>query len=142
MSFPIGLQIIRFFFRQMNYRSMFGRNIISGFHHSFIKTTQILEIHKIRCFHKAKIMRSHTEHIIHQHPFLLSNSFPYIRRLTGLWFKIIPPCIVYITTVYPVGYSLLDASRTIVRHIKQMILIPYLGDVSINGRHSVHRIFK
>lgn len=45
-----------FFFCQMDHRAVFGRREISRLHHSFVETSQVLEIHEVGSLDESEVM--------------------------------------------------------------------------------------
>ena len=121
---------------------MFGSTIISSFHYSFIETSQVFKVRKVRCFNKTEIVRGHAIYIIHQYPFIFTDALPYSRSLTSFRLKIIPARIILIIPIHTIRNCLLDSCRPIVGDIKQVIFIPHFRNVSINSRNILIRIFK
>lgn len=115
---------------------------VRGFHHTFIEVSQILEVHEVACFSESEIVRMDAEDIVHKYPLVFSDAFPYVGGFTGLRLEIIPAWIVFIASVHPAGNGLFDASVSVVRYIEQVIFAACFGDVAVNGRDVVHRVFK
>ena len=72
-----------FFFCQMDHRAVFGRREISRLHHSFVETSQVLEIHEVGSLDESEVVRIDAVHIIHQYPFVFSDTLPNIGSFTG-----------------------------------------------------------
>ena len=120
---------------------MLGSVEIRGFHHSFVETSQVFKCDEVRRFGKGEIVRRDTIYIVHQHPFVLSEAFPYRGSLARFRFKIVPTRIVFVVSADTVGNSLLDTRLSVVGHIEKMVLIPYFGDVAVDGRNRFVWVF-
>ncbi len=106
---------------------MFRRGKMNSFHHSFVETSQILEVHKVRGLNKGEVVRMNAIYIVHQHPFIFSDTFPYIRGFASLWFQIVPTGIKFIVAIDPIRNSLFNACFSIMGDIEQMIVITYFS---------------
>ena len=121
---------------------MLGSCKVGGFHHSFVKASQVFKVYEIECFNESEIMWSNTIYVIHQYPFVFTDTLPYVRSFTCFGFKIIPSRVELIISVRPVRNSMFDTRRTIMGNIKQVIFVTHFRNVSVNGRSLFIRIFE
>ena len=138
---PVSFKLVGLLGGQMHHGPMLGSVEIRGFHHSFVETSQVFKCDEVRRFGKGEIVRRDTIYIVHQHPFVLSEAFPYRGSLARFRFKIVPTRIVFVVSADTVGNSLLDTRLSVVGHIEKMVLIPYFGDVAVDGRNRFVWVF-
>ena len=79
-------------------------------------------------------MRFYAVYVIHQHPAVFSDSFPYIGCFAASRFYIVPRIVVDISAVNRIRDRLAYAGAAFLCHIEEMILSVHLGNVSVDIR--------
>ena len=88
-----------FFFCQMDHRAVFGRREISRLHHSFVETSQVLEIHEVGSLDESEVMGVDAVDVVHQYPFVFSDTLPEVGSFAGPGFEVVPARVIFVITV-------------------------------------------
>ena len=127
-------QSSRFFGCKVYDGPVFGNRKIGSFHDTFVKMSEIGEGLEIACLSESEVMRFYAVYVIHQHPAVFSDSFPYIGCFAASRFYIVPRIVVDISAVNRIRDRLAYAGAAFLRHIEEMILSVHLGNVSVDIR--------
>lgn len=135
-------QTVGFLFGNLYDGTMLGRDEIGRFHPAFVKLSEVLEMNKIGRFAETEIMHTLTVAIVHQHPFLFTDTFSYIGGFASFFLGIVPLGVEFINTVGTIRNGLLDSRLTVMRDVKHPVCITYFGDVGIDGRYLFIRVLE
>ena len=88
-----------FFFWQMDHHAVFGRREIRRFHHSFVETSQVLEIHVVGSLDECEVLGVDAVDVIHQSPFVFSDTLPEVGSFAGPGREVVPARVIFVITV-------------------------------------------
>ena len=127
----------------MNDRAVLGRHEVGHLHLSIAKVAQRRECLEVGGLYKSEVVRTDGIDIIHHNPFVLTDSFPYVRCLTTRALCINLLSMVVVEMINLVGYHIFDATRILLRYVgHEVATVGHWTDIGIEHLNRCVGVFK